>query len=100
MADPRPVLTPWLRENHRAFWQEKWDQHENDPCPVCLVEHGGDDVWDGPMNSDIPTRCNHWLCTACWHGLANVAAGVFCPVCREDVTEWADRYKTPEENDE
>ena len=93
IAGTRPVLTEHLRQVARPLWQEKWDQHKNDPCPICLTEHGGDDVWDGPMNSDIPTRCNHWLCTACWDGLVETRPEeVRCPVCREDVTEWSGRY--------
>ena len=99
VAGTRPVLSPHLQDVARPFWQEKWDQHKNDPCPVCLAEHGGNDVWDGPMNSDIPTRCNHWLCTACWDGVANAGQGqVRCPVCREDVTDWAVRYLESDED--
>ena len=93
VAGTRPVLSPHLMTVARPLWQEKWDQHKDDACPVCLTEHGGDDVWDGPMNSDIPTRCNHWLCTACWDGLVESRPDeVRCPVCREDVTDWAARY--------
>ena len=93
IAGTRPVLTAHLREVARPLWQEKWDQHKDEPCPICLTEHGGNDVWDGPMNSDLPTRCNHWLCTACWDGLVDTRPDeVRCPVCREDVTEWAGRF--------
>ena len=90
IARTRPVLTPHLQNVAQPFWQEKWDQHKADPCPVCFAEHGENVVWDGPMNSEYPTRCNHWLCCGCWQNLVEHSPGpVQCPVCREDVTDWA-----------
>ena len=94
----RPVMSPYLQEVARPFWQEKWDQHKADPCPVCFAERGDNVVWDGPMNSAYPTRCNHWLCTACWQNLVDHTPGaVRCPVCREDVTDWAMGHYEAEE---
>ena len=98
IAGTRPVLSPHLQEVARPFWQEKWDQHKTDPCPVCFAERGEEVVWDGPMNSAYPTRCNHRLCTACWQNLVDHTPGaVRCPVCREDVTDWAMGHYEAEE---
>ena len=88
----RPLITPqWAEEN-----PEEWDRHWRMPevCPVCHekpVDKG--DLWDGPMNSDIPTRCTHFLCVQCWTNVAARDDVVRCPVCRDDVTEFAARFR-------
>ncbi len=76
-----------------TLWREKWVQFKEDPCPVRLVEHDGNTVQDWPMNSDIPTRCNHWLGVGCWEEIAHRDEIVRCPLCREDVTEFAERHR-------
>ncbi len=59
IAGTRPMLAAGMTD--QALSQEKWDQFKDEPCPVYLRVS-----WDGPMNSEIPTRCNHWLCVECW----------------------------------
>lgn len=64
-------------------------------CPVCFRSEE-EIVWDGPCNSDVPTKCSHWLCTECWMEIRAKARcrhckylrEVLCPLCREDITEW------------
>ncbi len=43
------------------------------------------------MNSNIPTRCNHWLCVDCWVEMTDHDEIVRYSVCRDDVKDWADR---------
>ena len=52
--------------------------------------HGKPDIWDGPMNSDVPTRCTHWACVICWEEIAN--SDKRCPICREDLSAWIRRH--------
>ena len=87
--DPRPELQR-LHVTDPDKWQRIWDEHgSGTECPICNFPHE-DDVWDSPMNSDIPTRCPHFLCTACWQRIyTRNPTETQCPLCREDVTEWA-----------
>jgi hypothetical protein len=101
--DRRPILQD-LYFTDRAAWQRIWDEQGRVPeCPVCHTERGPDMITDGPMNSDVPTRCPHFLCTACWQNLYNRyeeghTEEVRCPICRDDVTRWA-RYREEAESD-
>ena len=59
-------------------------------------------VWDGPMNSDIPTRCTPWICVPCWRRIAD--RDQRCPICRENLSKWILRLETgderPDDSDE
>ena len=66
-ADTRPLITPRLREENRQEWDRLWNLNRTEECPVC---HEKPPVWDGPMNSDVSTRCTHWLCVPCWARIA------------------------------
>ena len=99
--DPRPILQQ-LKITDRAAWQRIWDDGRVAQCPVCHAERGPGVIWDGPMNGDVPTRCPHFLCTACWQNLYDRyqegrTAEVRCPICRDDVNRWAERYGETEE---
>jgi hypothetical protein len=93
--DRRPILQN-LYTTDRAAWRRIWDEQSRvAQCPVCLIERGPRVMWDGPMSSDVPTRCPHFLCTACWQNLYNRheeghTEEVRCPICRDDVTRWAE----------
>ena len=91
-ADTRPLITPRLREENRQEWDRLWNSHMTEECPAC---HETPAVWDGPMNSDIPTRCTHWLCVPCWARIA--ARDRRCPICREDLRLWNRRHGTEDE---
>ena len=83
-ADTRPLITPqWLEENPEE-WDRLW-QHPGE-CPVCLEVP---DIWSGPMNSAIPTRCTHWACVDCWIRIAERDRK--CPICRDDLSAWLRR---------
>ncbi len=82
-ADTRPLITPRMREENRAEWDRLWNLNRTEECPVCQEKPA---VWDGPMNSDIPTRCSHWICVPCWTRIA--ARDGRCPICREDLSTW------------
>ena len=75
------------REQHPQSWVRLWDRHRPEECPVCLQVP---DLWDGPLNSDVPTRCSHWACVDCWARVAEYDGR--CPVCREDVSGRLLRY--------
>ena len=87
VADTRPLITPLFREQHPDEWQRLWDQQPRTECPVC---HEIPDILDGPMNSDIPTRCNHWVCVDCWSQIAE--RNRRCPICRDDLDMWLVRH--------
>jgi hypothetical protein len=40
----------------------------------------------GHSNERYYTRCTHWLCCACWDGIA--ARDRRCPICRYDLDAW------------
>ena len=82
-ADTRPLITPRLREENRQEWDRLWNLNRTEECPVC---HEKPPVWDGPMNSDVSTRCTHWLCVLCWTRIA--ARDRHCPIRREDLRLW------------
>ena len=91
-TDARPLVTEqWHRENPEE-WLRLWNQNAEGECPVCFRDFEGESLdKDCPMNSDIPTRCTHWLCTECWHDLA-WQGGTRCPVCRDDISEFLMTY--------
>ena len=83
--DERPLITPQFREENEAEWDRLWHSRP-DECPVC---HEKPDIWDGPMNSDVPTRCTHWACTECWDQVTD--RDQRCPICRDDLSVWLRR---------
>ena len=87
VPDDRPLITPQLRRENRAEWDRLWTLNKPDECPVC---HEDPDIWDGPMNSDVPTRCTHWACIGCWAEIA--ARDKRCPICRDDLSVWISRH--------
>ena len=86
-SDSRPIITPRMREENRQEWDRLWNLNRTEECAVC---HEKPEIWDGPMNSDIPTRCTHWLCLPCWARIAE--RDKRCPVCREDLSVWIRRH--------
>jgi hypothetical protein len=80
--DQRPLITPQFREQNEEEWNRLWN-NRSDQCPVCQETP---DIWDGPMNSDVPTRCTHWACVICWDQIT--ARDRRCPICRDDLSEW------------
>ena len=99
MAGSRPLFG-WLScDLHPELFQKKFAQFAQDPCPWCLTTRVQEPL-DTPMNSDIPTRCNHWLCQSCWRVLANSSEVARCPISRDDITEWAKRYLDDELSDD
>jgi len=83
LTDSRPVVTPHLMDTDRQEWDRLWDLHSETECPVCLEMP---EISDGPMNSDVPTRCLHWACMRCWAEIR--VRDRRCPVCREDLSAW------------
>ena len=81
--DSRPFITPRMRQENRQEWDRLWHLNQIELCPVC---HEKPDIRDGPMNSDVPTRCTHWACVICWERIAHHDKR--CPVCRDDLTNW------------
>lgn len=94
-ADTRPLVTPRMREENRPEWDRLWNLNRTEECPVC---HEKPDIWDGPMNSDVPTRCTHWVCVPCWARIAN--RDKRCPICREDLSAWIRRHDAGRESSE
>ena len=83
--DNRPLITDEWRAQHPEEWQRLWQKPEE--CSVC---HERPDIWDGPMNSDVPTRCTHWACVTCWEEIASRDRR--CPICRDDLSVWLRRH--------
>ena len=81
--DTRPLITPRMREENKQEWDRLWHLNKTEECPVC---HEKPDIWNGPMNSDVPTRCTHWACVGCWERIEENDKR--CPVCRDDLTDW------------
>ncbi len=54
-------------------------------CPVCYESFAQQQA-ASPLLSDIPSRCTHFLCKACWQNIAKL--GAECPICREDLRPW------------
>ena len=86
-ADMRPLITPRWRDENPQEWDRLWNLSIRDVCPVC---HERPDVRDGPMNSDVPTRCTHWACVGCWEQIAQ--RDMRCPICRDDLSHWLQRH--------
>ena len=59
-------------------------------CADCHETAGCETVWRNPQQSQIPTRCNHYLCASCWEEVA--MHDQRCPLCRTDVSEWIQRH--------
>ena len=93
LSDSRPLITSrWCDQNPEEFgrlWQKPAE------CPTC---HAEPESWDGPLNSDVPTRCTHWACVACWRQIA--ARDKRCPICRDNLTEWIRRHEGGDESEE
>ena len=89
-VDTRPLITPTWRQENPQEWKRLWD-NRSATCPVCFEgDFSTDRLWDGPMNSDVPTRCTHWVCTECWREIND--GDRKCPICRDDVSSWLRRY--------
>jgi len=81
-TDPRPLITPQWSEENKVEWMRLFhDRGEH--CPVC---HEKPDIWDSPMNSDVPTRCTHWACVSCWAMI--LQHDKRCPICRDHLEAW------------
>ena len=50
------------------------------------------------MNSDVPTRCTHWVCVPCWARIAG--RDKRCPIYREDLSAWIRRHDAGGESSE
>jgi hypothetical protein len=74
--------------------QDDWDA-----CPVCFLDMQECAPIDGPTNSDIATKCMHYLCVSCWQTLY-ITRNARCPLCREDVSEWLYTHYETEDEDE
>ena len=85
VGNPHPLITPqWRHENHR-WWHSLWTKPA--VCPICHENPlAKGDTWDGPMTSDLPTRCTHWACAGCWRQIASAERR--CPVCHDALGEW------------
>jgi hypothetical protein len=81
-TDTRPLITPQWREENPEEWDRLWQTRPGE-CPVCFEVP---EIWSGPMNSYIPTRCAHWACVGCWVRIAERDRK--CPICRDDVSAW------------
>ena len=90
--DTRPLITPLMREHSPQEWDRLWNLNRTEECCVC---HEKPDIWDGPMNSEVPTRCTHWACVCCWQRIAGRDRR--CPICREDLSEWIHRHDDKED---
>ena len=60
--------------------------------------HEDPDIWDCPMNSDVPTRCTHWLCVGCWARIAG--RDQRCPICRDDLSVWLRQHGGAEDRED
>lgn len=79
-------------------WQQIWDDSKVSECPICTFAPPHI-VFDGPMNSDVPTRCTHWACTDCWDQLAR-RRDFHCPLCRDCLAEWHAWRRSADESDD
>ena len=95
-VDTRPIVSRRLQDENPEEWRRLWDLNRTGgQCDVC---HEVPDVLDTPMNSDIPTRCTHWLCVRCWDRIAR--GDRRCPTCRDDLTNWLQRYLSDDEEED
>ena len=74
-------------------------------CAICRNTYEETHTpYDGPSNSDIPTRCRHFLCVECWEQVYKVGlddSGTYkCPFCREDITSWICSHYQIEDEEE
>ncbi len=81
IPDSRPLIDAQWREEH----PEELSRLRRHP-DACVICHERPDVWSSPLNGDLPTRCPHWACGACWSEIAERDRR--CPICRDDLTEW------------
>ena len=86
--DTRPLITPRWRQENSEEWDRLWNLNRTE-CPMC---HETEVIWDGPMNSDVASRCTHWACVSCWARIAQ--RDKRCPVCRDDLSVWLARHDT------
>ena len=94
-TDTRPLITPRWRQENSEEWDRLWILNRTEECPVC---HEKPDIWDGPMNSDVASRCTHWACVSCWARIAQ--RDKRCPVCRDDLSVWLARHDTDSDEEE
>jgi hypothetical protein len=74
-------------------------------CPICFKTYGDqpDGMFlckDGKDNSEFADQCKHYFCVECCNHLANASSIVFCPLCREDWTEWAQQQYVNQDDEE
>ena len=66
-------------------------------CVICFESE--DLIYDGPSNSDIPTKCMHYFCIYCWEEMYRLNI-TNCPLCREDVTDWLETLISSDDDSE
>ena len=94
-------ITQDLKKTDRQKWEillernvdyEEIDEKKYQKCLICLNSSKDKPlIFDGPMNSDIPSTCTHWACVDCWkqlweHGLH------YCPFCRVVLCQWIEKF--------
>jgi hypothetical protein len=85
VGNSRPLITPQWRHANVNWWFSLWTKPA--VCPMCHENPSAKgDTWDGPMTSDLPTRCTHWACAGCWRQIASAERR--CPVCHDALGEW------------
>ena len=93
--DTRPLISPLMRAQNPEEWHRLFNLHpRRGPCDVC---HEVPVIWAGPVNSEIPTRCTHWLCTDCWSRIAR--GDKRCPTCRDDLSQWLQQYLSDDDEE-
>ena len=78
---------------------------EDEQCPICFELYGEDGDFfrckDGIENSEIISKCRHWCCVHCWQSIYNLhKENDYCPLCREDITDWLKTHYASEDEDE
>lgn len=83
---------------NRELWIKLWEKNEKyiiingvkyKQCNLCKdnCKINSQLIFDGPMNSNIPSKCIHWACINCWNKMY-INNEYNCPWCNENLYLW------------
>ena len=88
---------------NKELWIKLWKKNEKyiiingikyQQCNLCKDNYkiNPQIIFNGPMNSNILSKCIHWACVNCWHKMYDNNE-YKCPWCNENLYLWMEEQQ-------